>query len=792
MQNRPASSFYEGSEPTSLTAELSFDRNPIVRLVALFVLLVLPFVVVAGKLGHLQSVEADEFVLGLEPKFDESFESIPTTDGRILMDSTVMARDVATYRLKMHYRWLEEPADEQWLKRKALARLSKAERKDKDKVAAAKEQIQEERRRMWDRLTTTIGISAEDFAVTRAEIKKRVEIIVSRVETRTEERRTGAEIERQRELDEHAAGQRWWERTATLVKHELTTPPRRPKIEPVVVREELAYHLIAEDVAFERIADVITQTSLYPGLDFEVTTRREYPQGALAGHLIGLRKVPETSDEDVPAEASEEFVKREIQPGDRAGQDGLEAQYDRWLKGRRGLRRVLRNGDGEIVQRETVREPMPGSDVQLALIEALQRRVEKMLDEATGTHPLEWNPEGEFVANATRNVGVDGSLDRADESTAHQATGGCIIALNVATGEVIAAACAPRFDLRVLVDYQDDLYQRLLHDPRRPMFPRVTQMALPPGSVFKTMTAIAGLEEGKIDPNVAIHCRGYYDTPDKHRCYIFKHLNMGHGDTKLSDALCRSCNVYFFDVALKVGPQRLSHWCQSLGFGSPTGIDVPGEASGNVPASSIGEFIQLASYQEGETAHRLTNGAGTKLSRSDTMGFGIGQASLTVTPLQIARLMATVGNGGDLVTPRLVREIVPRGSPRTSSANALERPELPPAQRQSAVLSARTIHFVRAGLEQVVASPRGTGFGHVRMKEVTIAGKTGTAETGSSRADHAWFAGYVPADRPQIAFVVALENGGKGASAAGPLARELVREMLALGVIAPGRLEPAK
>ena len=171
------------------------------------------------------------------------------------------------------------------------------------------------------------------------------------------------------------------------------------------------------------------------------------------------------------------------------------------------------------------------------------------------------------------------------------------------------------------------------------------------------------------------------------------------------------------------------------------------------------------------------------------MGFGIGQATLTVTPLQIARLMAVVGNGGELVTPRLVHEIVPRGSSRRSPADSLEQPELPPARHRSAGLSPRTLHFVREGLEQVVASPRGTGFGHVRLKEVAIAGKTGTAETGGSHSDHAWFAGYVPADRPQIAFVVALENGGKGASAAGPLARELVREMLELGVIAPDRVE---
>lgn len=793
MFNRPQSTITPAAQPPSLRSELSLDRKPLLRLLVLFGVLVAPFGIVAARLGQLQTIDADDFAVGLEPKFAESFESIPTTDGRILMGGSVMARDTTTYRLKLHYRWLEEPADEHWLTRRAQATLNKADRRNKAKIEAAKEQLLAERQRMWERLIDVIGIEADEFAKRRQAIQARVEKLVARVELKHAERRRDQDAEQQRELDEQLANQKWWETAETIVRRELTTPPRRPQTEPIIVQEELSYHIIAEDIPFERISDVMTNAALFPGLDFEVTTRRDYPQGPLAAHFIGVRRVSE-SPETEPVATTQDLERAEFWPDDRRGVGGLEGQYDRWLKGRRGLRRVVRNADGEIVQREIVRQPRPGADIEMSLIEPLQRACEKLLDDVTGTHPALWSKAGSFIPNAVATQPEDDPHDRSGENAPAQPIGGCVIALNVATGEIIAAAAAPRFDQRLYGDFDPELWERLLADPQRPLFPRVTQMQLAPGSVFKTMTAIAALEDHKLGPNDVITCTGYFKDPSRHRCMIFKKYGTTHGAMQVTDALCWSCNVFFFEAASRLGTDRLAHWSQKLGFGQPTGIDVAGEVSGHIPAARIADYIQLAAHTEaaGQTNHRRVTSAASRSSRAvdnDTLGFGIGQGTVTVTPLQIVRLMAAVANGGQLVQPHVVNGIVDRRplnrrSPLAAAGDVGrdDFPPLPKFEARSSGISERTLHIVRQGLELVVS--KGTGFGSVRMKEVAIAGKTGTAETGGGRPDHAWFAGYVPADQPQIAFVVVLEHGGSGAKAAGPIAHKLVEELLQLGVIA--------
>lgn len=788
MINQPRHTLTPESPRPALRAHFSLDRQPWLRLLVLFAVLVTPFALVAARLNQLQTLDADDFAVGFEPKFTESFESIPTTDGRILMGGSVMARDATTYRLKLHYRWLEEPADDAWLKRKALATLNKSERRDKSKVTAAKNRVLAERQRMWDRLIEMLGISAEDFAERRQQVQHRVEKLVERVERSTDERHRLAEAEHQRELDAQLADKKWWETARTLVTRELTTPPRRPKTEPVVIQEELSYHVIAEDIPFERISAMLTNSTLFPGLDFEVTTRREYPQGPLAAHFLGVRRVPDTDATSNETASSQELERAEIWPNDRLGTGGLEGQYDRWLKGRRGLWRIVRNADGEIVQREIARESRPGADVEMSLIEPLQRACEKILDDVTGTRPALWSPDGTFIANAVATNPQDDPRDESGEPPPAQPIGGCVIAMNVATGEIIAAAAAPRFDQRVLADFDPELWQRLLRDPRRPLFPRVTQMALAPGSVFKTMTAIAALEDRKIAPHEVVTCNGYYKDPSKHRCYIFRKLGKSHGSMQITDALCWSCNVFFFEAASRLGTDRLAHWSQRLGFGQPTGIDIAGEASGHIPKARLQDYIELVGHEEADDASttnrnaRRVTPASARSSRSsdnEALGFGIGQSTVTVTPLQIVRLMAAVANGGQLVHPHVVREI---SDPLNATANS-DRPEFPKFESRAIGLSDRTVHLVRQGLELVVA--KGTGFGSVRMKEVPIAGKTGTAETGGNRPDHAWFAGYVPADDPQVAFVVVLEHGGSGAKAAGPIAHKLVEELLQQGIIAP-------
>ncbi|MGZ0163344.1 MAG: peptidoglycan D,D-transpeptidase FtsI family protein [Planctomycetales bacterium] len=783
MLNRPGNILSESERRPVLRDDYGLDRNPGVRLLGLFVLIVGPLLVICGKLATLQAFQSEDFIAGFESRVTETFKPIETTDGRILIDGRELARDVATYELKIHYRWLEEPADGLWLRARARERLSKEERSDRDLVDAAQQDVLAERQRMWARLAGVIGVSEEEFASQRSATQERVERIVKLVE-QNRDRRVDDEADvqnklRQEQLDKETLWGSAWERLRT----ELTTPPKRRRREPITVREEFDYHVIAEDLPYEKVAAVVTRPELYPGVDFEMRTERDYPEGSLAAHIVGTRQPVDDEDvKELAAASTGDAVGQsqvsELHVGDRTGRTGVERSYDRYLRGQRGLERIVSNSAGEIILREIVRQPQPGADVDLAIIEPLQRHAEAMLDAATNSSPIKWFPAGTEVASQPDVTVSPGAKDEAPAT----ATGGCIVAINVHSGQVLCAAAAPRFDLRLLVNHNEELWQALQRDKRSPMYPRVTSMAVAPGSVFKTLTAIAGLENGTIDPEEPIHCQGYLHSPLRHRCYIYVHGGHSHGDMSLVNALTRSCNVYFYTVGERMTAGPLVAWSDRLGFGRRTGIDLPFESAGNLPRPAAAQTIQLANYES-----RSSNAESSSTSKplepwydGDTLGLAIGQSRLTVTPLQIARLMAAVATGGDLPTPRVVRAIRSPAGPGES-----QRPVdmLVQSQKEHVKLSARTLSYVRAGLEEVVASRAGTGR-RVSVKEVSIAGKTGTAETGAG-TDHGWFAGYVPAEDPQVAFVAVLEHGGSGGRVAGPLAKGLVEEMLRLGLIIP-------
>ena len=349
--------------------------------------------------------------------------------------------------------------------------------------------------------------------------------------------------------------------------------------------------------------------------------------------------------------------------------------------------------------------------------------------------------------------------------------------MNVQTGAILAAVTAPRFNLQQIAHPTEQEWQAITSNRKQPLFNRVTRMAIAPGSVFKTLSAVAMLESRQLDPDKEFYCQGYLDKPTQHRCFIYRHFGVGHHDITLNDALSQSCNVYFFNAARKLGPQPFVNWASQFGFGKPTGIDLPGEQSGNLPSPAgkqiVGSKIQLAS----------ANRSLPRWYPGETLGLAIGQAKLTVTPLQIVRMMAAVANGGFLVTPHVVQGTGPRivgeKGDRSINISPYQEPRRIPA------LTDDTLQRVREGLERVVSHPRGTGYKTVRLKQIPIAGKTGTAEVGVNKKDHAWFAGYVPADSPKYAFVVVLEHAGSGGKAAGPVARKLVQTMLQLDLLRP-------
>jgi penicillin-binding protein 2 len=411
-----------------------------------------------------------------------------------------------------------------------------------------------------------------------------------------------------------------------------------------------------------------------------------------------------------------------------SGLMGLERAFDQRLAGREGLEVRQTDRRGNVLGKEQVRQPIAGQDVALSIDPRLQKAAEAWLDRRT---------------RASRT-----------SDAPPEAHSGALVVMDVDSGELLVAASSPRFDPNLFAS-GDERVETVLRDPRRPLFDRASKMAIAPGSAFKPLTAIALLEQRIVDPLVTFHCQGFLKDPDRLRCQLFRQHGIGHGELTLADALAQSCNVYFFHHAGDLGATPLVQWAAKFGFGQPSGVELPDESAGQLPNAD----------------DEMTPGQAQLLA--------IGQGAIAATPLQLVRMYAAIANGGRLVTPQLCKEAGGRrpeaeGEMVPNATSGLQSPA------SSLVLDHATLPAVREGLLRVVNDPNGTAYATARVAWPVVAGKTGTAETGR-QADHAWFAGYAPADAPRYAFVVVLEHGGNGSTAAGSIARDLVVQMRELG-----------
>ncbi|MBI1346759.1 hypothetical protein GC163_10780 [bacterium] len=732
MRNQLHTHWTSSNRPSEAAWDL--DTAPDRRLWLLYALWMVPLALILARTGWLQLERQADYVAPFL-QTHELLEPLPARDGRLLAaDGSILADDAVSYDLLVHYRWLEDPVDVRWLKRKAWEQVSRSERRQPAVVQRAEAKVRQRRDELWHDLSQILQIDPVELESTNREIQIRVEQIWQTVDRRRRQRSQTTPTSHDSDIakeDGHwtdIVQHLWWQAVS-----ELSSPPERRTDEPLVIQEQESYHLVVRDVAAEVAEEITAHPHRYPGVKIATRSHRIYPHGDLAAHLLGARTV--LKSEDIPPNS----------PPTSQGRTGLERQYHDRLTGHAGQQRQVLNRHGEILLTEVVEPPQHGRDVVLTIDLGLQRHAEQLLDAALET---------------VSRTGDDVAPEAAAPTELPQ--GGVLVAVDVHTGAVLTAAAAPRFDANLLITADQERWNRLAADPRKPFFPRVTHMALPPGSVFKAITAVALQESGTFTPHDTIQCRGYLDQPDQYRCLIFRHYNLGHGETDLSRALMQSCNVYFFTGARRSGAEPLVQWSQQFGIGQPTGIDLPSESSGTLPSKEPGR----------------------RWFAGETLGLAIGQGSLTVTPLQMARAMAAIANGGFLVTPHLATnggavsldaEEMLTSRPVFAHPDPVAIPSLHP----------ETLAAIREGLVRVVHDPQGTAYKTVRLDEVTIAGKTGTAETGSGRGDHAWFAGFTPAENPRVAFVVVIEHGGSGSRTAGPIAREYVRHLLDSGLISP-------
>lgn len=488
--------------------------------------------------------------------------------------------------------------------------------------------------------------------------------------------------------------------------------------------------LLLVDVDRDAVALLETHELELPGVEVVPVPVRNYPHGEIAAHLLGYMR-------EVDSDDLTELESRGYRPGDRLGAVGIERRWESYLRGKRGSRKTIRamrrmahreELEAKYLDEPRMVRPVPGRDISLTIDVELQRSIEKAM-------------RGQLA--------------------------GAAVVVDVRTGRILAASSKPSYDPGIVsggqgIEATRDAFRRLYADPLKPMLDKTISAAYPPGSTFKPFTALAALEEGIIDGSTEADCRGGFEYGRR-----FFRCTGVHRRVHLHEALVRSCNTYFYSIGAhdRMQIDRLAKVGMSFGFGSKTGIGTNPEARGRMPTRSWYTRRYKGAFRGGFT-----------------LLAAIGQGAATVNVLQLALSYAALANGGTLYQPQVVRSI------ETSDGTVVQ--EFPPRVKRLIAIDPGYLAQIASGLHGVVVEKEGTAHAET-VEGADMSGKTGTAQVTHVtprgvdpgkvwyfNRDHAWFAGYAPAEAPEIAIVVLVEHGGGGGKNAVPVASRVVRDWL--------------
>ncbi|HEY8424813.1 MAG TPA: penicillin-binding protein 2 [Limnochordales bacterium] len=491
---------------------------------------------------------------------------------------------------------------------------------------------------------------------------------------------------------------------------------------------------LLRDMTLAQMVAVQEHRSQLAGIFVEEEPVRQYPEGALAAHVLG-RIAP------ITAEELQRLSDQGYQGTDLIGAAGVERHYERYLRGSRGYREIEVDALGRFRRLVSEQPPTPGLDLHLTLDLELQRRTEEAL------------VLGIQRAERSRQTSTDPQV-----RAARPVQAGAAVVLAPATGEILAMASFPGFDPERLLPWAPDrqaYFALLERDPAAPFLNRATMGTYQPGSVFKLVTAVAALEERVFAPGERFYVDGL--APYGKQDWM---IRVGIAPPGLIDLVAGfewSSNDFFWELGLRVGVDRLATWARRFGFGRSAGIDLePGDRPGLVPDRQWKrqQFRNRPPWEQ-------------NWYEAETMDMAIGQGFLTVTPLQVALSYAAVANDGVVYRPHLVAKVT---TPDGAVVWENERTVL-----LQVPASARTWRLVRQGLDAVVNGPHGTARGRFDGVPVRVGGKTGTAQVQAGEQSHAWFAAVAPIDDPQVVVVVVVEHGGGGASVAAPIAADILK-----------------
>ena len=508
---------------------------------------------------------------------------------------------------------------------------------------------------------------------------------------------------------------------------------------------------LAVDVDKAIVIYLLEHYDEFPGVMALEIPVREYPQTVLAAHVIG--HIGEVTAEELESRAETH------RPGDLIGKIGVERVYEQWLRGEPGIKKIAVNVRGEKIEDINTREPERGSDAILTIDADVQRAAEEALQ---------------------RGVELARTLVDPDTGKTYEAPAGAVVALDPSNGEVLAMASNPTFDPNIFVGAASREDLQRLNDPEAqfPMLNRAIAEAVPPGSTFKPITAVAAWDAAAVSPESVFTCPGFFRVGNR----TFRDWEpKGHGEVGLRRSLVESCDVVYYTLGVELNAasdrigEHLQATARSFGFGSETGIDLLGERAGLVPD---------AEWKEERFAYAQP--IDRRWFPGDAANLAIGQGFLQVTPLQLALSYGAIANGGTVYRPHVLRCMAKLDVSRpVAGDDACRGGEVPeqasPKVSLSVPVAPGALRFMAdsmagVGLGQGTAAATFAGF---PFDKVTVAGKTGTAQM-KPRQPFSWFAAFAPADDPQIVVVALVEEGGTGAQIAAPIVRRVLERHLGL------------
>ena len=489
---------------------------------------------------------------------------------------------------------------------------------------------------------------------------------------------------------------------------------------------------IAKSIPREAVAEFSESSEKFAGINIVVQPVREYTSGTLASHILGYASQIN----------SEEYEKRKNTYGqnDIIGKTGIEYVFEEYLKGENGTKQIDMDVEGSTTAEYIAEEAIAGSDVVLTIDANLQKITEDAL------------------ASNIQKIASGGF------GKVYDAKAGACVVMNVNSGEVLAMASYPDYNPADFIGgISTENWNNYINNEAKPLVNKGIQNSYSPGSIYKMVTAIAGLESGVINLNTRINDTGVYTKYKDYqpRCWVYTDYHRGHGYLNVSEAIEKSCNYFFYETSDRMGIDTLVRFAKFFGLGSKTGIELQGETAGVVSSKESKQ-----KYHNNEP-----------WSAGDTLQSAIGQYDNEFSPIQMAQYISMLANGGNKIEPTIIKTI------RNTDGSEVSREEinkfvnsklgLEEDNSEDIQLNKDYLNAVLQGMQSVTSDSGGTAYVRFKDFNISVGGKTGSAEAPGNKV-HAWFVGFAPFENPEIAIVVMVENGGHGNYTA-----EVVRDIMA-------------